>query len=76
LNKAHPEIPSKEKFRPIVVSSPIIKLARIKRGDESFIPNVGVTQGSVILPTLFNLYCEELKTLIEEEGVSIEDIMA
>ena len=170
LNKIHPQIPTKEKFRPISISSPIIKLMearllpklndymnkklhvgqtgfvqgmgiavnqmrivqrivertrsgtkqgtyaifidfsnayntvlhrklfkrlkgilteeeinflkaiysriRISIGNSNFKPNVGVAQGSVISPALFNIYTEELYKVIEDCGVNKLDIMA
>ena len=38
----------------------IYSRCKIKLGDESFAPNIGVAQGSVISPSLFNIYCDEL----------------
>jgi hypothetical protein len=167
LNKVHPEIPTKEKFRPISVSSPIVKFLeakliskltdyvvhkmhrgqtgfvpgqgitinqmrliervterissgrqtygifidfsnayntilhtklyerlegildkeeiqlikaiysrlKIKIGKESFTPNIGVAQGSIISPFLFNIYAEDLYKTLDKEGINPEDQM-
>ena len=33
---------------------------RIKLGGSEFTPNIGVAQGSVSSPTLYNIYCEDM----------------
>ena len=38
-------------------------------GDHSFTPNVGVAQGSLISPALFNIYSEDMYKKIEDEAV-------
>ena len=40
----------------------------IKLGESSFKPNIGLAQGSVIPPGLFNIYCEDLFKIIEENS--------
>ena len=50
---------------------------KIKLGTKSFKPNIGVAQGSVISPAMFNIYSEDLLHLIgEEASVSTEDLLA
>ena len=49
---------------------------RIKLGEYSFTPNIGVAQGSIISPALFDIYIEDLLKKIENLGVNIEDIFA
>ena len=45
-------------------------------GSHSFTPNVGVAQGSLISPSLFNIYAEDMYKKIEEEAcVSYQDMM-
>ena len=167
LNKVHPKIPTKEKFRPISVSSPIVKLKearlllklsaymkdkmhrgqtgfvagqgilvnqmrlvervtervsqgkktygvfidfsnaynnilhttlfqrlqgildeeeiqllkaiysriKIRIGNEKFTPNIGVAQGSIISPALFNIYAEDLYKTLDNAGVNPQDQM-
>ena len=49
---------------------------RTKLGDETFTPNVGVTQGSVISPALFNIYCKDLYEEIRHlGGINEDDVM-
>ena len=48
----------------------------IHMNGETFKPNVGVSQGSVISPALFNVYIEPLYEEIEKEGVSVLDLLA
>ena len=50
--------------------------AKIRLGDEAFTPNIGVAQGSLISPGLFNIYCEDLYCKLEENvGIHMEDLM-
>ena len=45
-------------------------------GKECFTPNVGVAQGSILSPALFDIYLEPiLKSLIRNLGISIEDLL-
>ena len=48
---------------------------KIKIGNETFTPNVGVAQGSVISPALFNIYAEYLYDNLSKMGVAPEDQM-
>ncbi len=48
---------------------------QVKIGNESFIPNVGVAQGSLISPALFNIYCEDLYKNLDSIDVNPEDQM-
>ena len=41
---------------------------KIKIGNETFTPNVGVAQGSVISPALFNIYAEDLYKKLIQNG--------
>jgi len=45
------------------------------QGDEKFRPNVGVAQGSVISPCLFNIYAEPLLYKLQDEGWRVEDLL-
>ena len=50
---------------------------KIKPGKETITPNQGVAQGSVISPSLFNIYAEHLLKQIElKESISAKDILA
>ena len=49
---------------------------RIRLGKFSFVPNIGVAQGSVISPALFDIYMEDLLKKVENTGVSVQDIFA
>ena len=50
---------------------------KIKLRSKSFKPNIGVAQGSVISPAMFNIYSEDLLYKIEEEAfISAEDLLA
>jgi len=54
----------------------IYSRCRVKLGAHSFNPNVGVAQGSVISPALFNIYCEDLYEDIRDIAiVNVEDIL-
>jgi len=46
----------------------------IELGEESFQPNVGVAQGSLISPYLFNIYSEGLLEDLEKEGWRARDL--
>jgi hypothetical protein len=48
----------------------------VKLGDHSFKPNIGVAQGSIISPALFDIYSEDLLKKIEAAGIDKEDILA
>jgi hypothetical protein len=49
---------------------------RIRLGKETLTPNIGLAQGSVISPALFNIYCEELYEKINVEAdVPLEDLL-
>ena len=45
-------------------------------GKEKLVPNVGVAQGSIISPALFNIYTEELLIQLEALNINMEDIFA
>ena len=50
--------------------------SRIRLGEYSFTPNIGVAQGSVISPALFNIYCEDLYEDVRDQAtVSEEDML-
>src|SRR5688572_27299773 len=53
----------------------IYSRVKIRIGDESFTPNIGVAQGSLISPALFNIYAEDLYETLEEVGVAMNDMM-
>jgi len=42
---------------------------------ESFLPNVGVPQGSVISPSLFNIYAASFLEILELNGWTIDDLL-
>jgi len=48
----------------------------IKIGDEKTKCNIGVAQGSMISPALFDIYSEELISRLIDAGFSFEDILA
>jgi hypothetical protein len=47
----------------------------ISLGKEKFRPNIGVAQGSVISPMLFNIYAESLLKELENNGWKVEDLL-
>lgn len=49
---------------------------KIRLESKQFKPNIGVAQGSVISPPLFNIYSEDLLYKIEDAQVSNEDLLA
>ena len=54
----------------------IYSRTKIKLGEHSFSPNIGVAQGSVISPFLFNVYAEDLYYTLEKETDSnYKDLM-
>ncbi len=46
----------------------------IELGNECFRPNIGVAQGSIIFPYIFNIYSEELMFQLEEAGWRVRDL--
>jgi len=48
----------------------------IELGDQTFQPNVGLAQGSIISPFLFNVYSESLLTSLESNGWKAQDLYA
>lgn len=49
---------------------------RIRLGKEEFTPNVGVAQGSIISPALFNIYSEDLYNALEEKAyINFQDLL-
>jgi len=49
---------------------------QIKLGKQSFAPNIGVAQGSLVSPSFSNIGCSGLShTLTNEIGISIDNIM-
>ena len=54
----------------------IYSRTRIKLGNHSFSPNIGVAQGSGISPFLFNIYAEDLYYTLEKEvDINYKDLM-
>jgi len=54
----------------------IYSRTRVRLGDETFSPNIGVAQGSMISLALFNIYCEDLYyTLEDQTNVHMEDLL-
>ena len=49
---------------------------RIEMGKEGFRPNIGLAQGSVISPALFNIYAESMLIELEKHGWQVEDLLA
>ncbi len=54
----------------------IYSRTKITLGNEVMQPNVGVAQGSVISPALFNIFAESLLNELQESGYNINDILA
>jgi len=68
-----PKVIGEEKTRLIRAMYSKIK---IRLGEETFIPNQGVAQGSVISPALFNIYAESLfQTLEVQVQIDMEDLL-
>ena len=59
----------------ITLLKAIYSRIEIQIGNESFSPNIGVAQGSLISPALFNIYVEELYYALEDAGVTMKHIM-
>jgi len=62
-------------LREIELIKAIYSRSRIRLGEQSFTPNIGVAQGSVISPALFNVYCEDLYENIRDLAFVCEDDM-
>ncbi len=54
----------------------IYSRTKITLGNRLMQPNVGVAQGSVISPALFNIFAESLLNELQERGYSINDLLA
>ncbi len=52
----------------------IYERTTIELGEEAFKPNIGVAQGSIISPYLFNIYSEELLLELEEQGWRAQEL--
>ncbi len=54
----------------------IYSRTKITLGNRLMQPNVGVAQGSVISPALFNIFAESLLNELQESGYNINDLLA
>ena len=54
----------------------IYSRCKIRLGEQSFVPNIGVAQRSVISPALFNVYCDDLyESIRDQAGIDEEDML-
>jgi len=58
----------------VQLSKAIYSRNTIELGEESFKPNVGVAQGSIVSPYLFNVYAEDMLLGLEKEGWRGDDL--
>lgn len=49
---------------------------KLKVGDASFSPNIGLAQGSLLSPALFDIYFEPILRKLVQAGISVENILA